>query len=140
MTAQAHSLFGDAAAPPRPARAPRVEVPISTPETMALKREIIVLFTCAADTRTEWLAKDGVTPTTALARVIEELKREPHEVSVEARPETPNDVEIRDESKPDQPRHMLALVFQGLNIADARAALAELRNPPTPSSSKGGRR
>lgn len=137
MSAQAHSLFAAGIAPPRPTRAPRVEVPFATPASMAEHRELRALFTCASRSRLKSLSSTGHTAVTALSRVLDELQLEPNEVSVSAFKDTPNDVEIRDESKPDQPRHLLALVFQGLNIAEARAALAELRTPTNP---KGGRR
>jgi len=140
MSAQAHSLFGDTVAPPRPMRAPRIEVPIATPEAMARKREVMVLYTCASNATLASQTLGGGNPVEALRRILVELMLSPSEVAVEARPETPNDVEIRDESSRDQPRHMVALAFEGLNIAEARAALAALRTPTNPTSPKGRRR
>lgn len=140
MSAQALSLFGDNVAPPRPTRAPRLEVPIATPDAMARKREVMVLYTCASRATLSSQTLGGGNPVDALRRILSELLLSPSEVAVEARPETPNDVEIRDESAKDRPRHIVALAFEGLNIAEARAALAVLRNPTTPSSPKGRRR
>jgi len=125
------SLFPEAAGP----RRERHAVPIATPADLARKREVHVLFTCAAPVRGS-LYRGGDTPARSLERILEVMDLAPTQVVVDARPETPDTVEIRDDRAADQPRHILALVYGGLNIAEARAALATLQ----PSKPKGGRR
>jgi len=130
MTAAA-SLFPDFAPP----RRERYAVPVALPADLARKREVHVLFTSAAPKRGS-LYRGADTPAQALERILEVMGLVPSQVVVDARPETPETVEIRDDRAKDEPRHILALVYGGLNIAEARAAMATLQ----PSKSKGGRR
>lgn len=124
------SLFPTEPAAPR---RERYAVPVATPADLARKREVAVLFTCAAPKRGS-LFRGADTPAQALERIIDVMGLAPSQVVVDARPETPDTVEIRDDRAKDQPRHILALVYAGLNIAEARAAMASLRTP----SKKGG--
>lgn len=123
MSAQALNLFPDERRAPR---APRYEVPIATPQGLKATRLVQALFTCAAPNPGS-TTFGGVTAVQALERVLGDLGRTAAQVSVQANPETPHDVEIRDESDAGAPRHMLAMIFTGLNIAEARAALATLQ-------------
>jgi hypothetical protein len=125
MSARQPALF---TAPPQPRhdRAARNPVPIATPADMARKREVMWFYTFAAPVRGS-VTRGADTPAQALDQIITRMGLEPHDVSVDCRPETPFDVEIRDERDPEQPRHMLALAFEGLNIAEAREALAQLQ-------------
>lgn len=125
------SLFPQSAAP---RRRERVAVPVATPADLARKREVAVLFTSAAPKRGS-LFRGADTPAQALERILDVMELAPSQVVVDARPETPDTVEIRDDRAKDQPRHILALVYVGLNIAEARAAMATLHTP----SKKGGR-
>lgn len=131
MTASIHPLFPETAPP----RRERHAVPLATDGDLARKREVMGLFTPFAPVR-GWIMRNG-TPAEALTRILDVMGLSPFSVSVEARPATPDTVEIRDERDKHRPRHILALVHEGLNIAEARAALDALRNPP---KSKGGRR
>lgn len=125
-----HPLFPEAAAP----RRERYAVPLATDGDLARKREVMGLFTPFAPVG-GWIMRNG-TPTETLARILDVMGLSPLSVSVEAQPATPDTVEIRDERDKHRPRHILALVHEGLNIAEARAALDALRNP----NPKGGRR
>ena len=131
MSASVHSLFP---AEPAAPRRERYAVPIATAADLARKREVMGLFTPFAPIR-GWIMRNG-TPAEALNRILEVMAISPFSVTVEAQPATPDTVEIRDERDKHRPRHILALVHEGLNIAEARAALAALRNP----NPKGGRR
>ena len=87
----------------------RLAVPIATPADLARRREVMVLFTSAAPVRGS-LARGGDTPTQALERILEVMNLGAWQVVVDARPETPDTVEIRDNRTQDQPRHILSLV------------------------------
>lgn len=123
MSASVHSLFPEAAAP----RRERYAVPMATAEDLARRREVMGLFTPFAPVR-GWIMRSG-TPAEAMARILDVMGLSPLSISVEAQPATPDTVEIRDERDKHRPRHILALVHEGLNIAEARAALDALRNP-----------
>jgi hypothetical protein len=125
------SLFPDFAPP----RRERYAVPVAMPADLARKREVYVLFTSAAPKRGS-LYRGADTPAQALDRILDVMGLAPSQVVVDARPETPDTVEIRDDRTLNQPRHILALVYGGMNIAEARSALTSLQ----PSKSKGGRR
>jgi len=127
--AQQHTLFTAPSSPAVPARAPRNPVPIATPADMERKREVMWFYTCAAPV-SGWVNRSADTPAKALTQIIDRMGLSPRDVSVQALAETPTDVEIRDERDPAQPRHMLALAFVGLNIAEAREALAALQFAP----------
>lgn len=124
MSASAHSLFPHE---PAASRRERYAVPIATAADLARKREVHGLYTQHAPVR-GWIMRVG-TPAEALARILDVMGLSPLSVSVEAQPATPDTVEIRDERDKHRPRNILALIHQGLNIAEARAALATLREP-----------
>lgn len=126
MSATALDLFPDHRGAHQAPRPVRHENPIATPADMKRTRLVQAIFTCASPRRAP-LTFGGVAPKAALERVLQEIGRLPGLVSVHANPATPHDVEIRDESDKDGPRHLMALVFTGLNIAEARLALQELQ-------------
>lgn len=121
----APSLFSSEPAAPRRERHAN---PIATPADLARKREIMALFTFVSPVG-GWIAWGLATPAEALTRLLDHMGLSPFSVAVEAHPATPDTVEIRDEREKNCPRHILALVHEGLNIAEARAALAHLRAP-----------
>lgn len=123
MSAHALDLFGGRPTSPRPVRH---ENPIATPAEMKRERMVQALFTCAAPAGLQ-PAAFLATPRKAVERLLADLGRTPHQVVVRALPATPNDVEIRAEGDPATQGFLLAMAFTGLNIAEAREALASLQ-------------
>lgn len=125
MTRAQASLFGQAPA----ARGPRVAVPIATTADLERRRLVQIYITGAHGPKRGWIMRPSDKPADALLCALTALRLTPEAISVGARPETPHTVEVRLEAGRDTPRHIAALIPEGLNIAEARLALDTLRNP-----------
>lgn len=104
-------------------------------EAMKTPRYVQAIFTCLSMRRAP-LSIGPLLPQAALARVLDEIDRHPRKVSVCCNPATPEDIEIRDESGRDAPRLLLAIVFTGLSLDEARTALLALQSNPSPKGRK----
>lgn len=123
--------------PRRPAAPPTKAEPARFADAEAMKtpRYVQAIFTCLSMRRAP-LSIGPLLPQAALARVLDEIDRHPRKVSVSCNPATPEDIEIRDESGRDAPRLLLAIVFTGLSLDEARTALLALQSNPSPKGRK----
>lgn len=121
--------------PAKPASAPAAEQQFAAPEDMKRARFVQAIFTCLSLRRAP-LTIGPIRPQAALARVLDEIDRHPRKVSVCCNPLTPEDIEIRDESQPDEPRLLLAIVHAGLTLSEAQTALFALQSNPSPKGLK----
>lgn len=129
----AYGLFAPTSRP----RAPRTAVPYASAEDMARPR-LVMIWTTGVAGQKQRIIRPVDTPAQALIRALAAVERAPEGVSVESQAGTPDVVELRQAGPADQPRHILALIPEGLNIAEARAALAHLRDP-APNAKRGRR-
>lgn len=129
----AYGLFAPTSRP----RAPRAAMPFASAEDLARKRQVTIRLVGKVGYR-GWILAEGLSAIGAVERALLAIGRAPEAVTVEAREHTPDVVELRQSGPADQPRHILALIPEGLNIAEARAALAHLRGP-APQPKKGRR-
>ncbi len=152
MSAYALDLGGPASQPRRPARAVAPPAPpaptpstidaaddaaghFASAEAMKTPRFVQAIFTCLS-VRRQPLSIGPTRPQAALARVLDEIDRNPRKVSVCCNPATPEDIEIRDETGGDAPRLLLAIIHAGLTLAEARTALVALQSNPSPRGRK----
>ena len=131
--------FGPSVQPRRPMEAPAA--PASTvaavyaagdyapPADTKRPRYVQAIFTFLSPRR-QPLTIGPCLPQSALARVLDELERHPRKVSIGCNPATPAEIEIRDESSREAPRHLLAIIHEGLSLEEARTALVALQSNP----------
>jgi hypothetical protein len=119
------------APPPPPPPPPALEPVCASPDDMKRPRFVQAIFTCLSLRRAP-LTIGPTRPQAALARVLDEVDRHPRKVSVCCNRATLEDIEIRDESKPGEPRLLLAIVHAGLTLAEAQTALVALQSNPSP--------
>lgn len=94
---------------------------------MKRPRFVQAIFTFISP-RKDPLTIGPVRPQAALARVLDEIERNPRKVSISSNSATPDEIEIRDESSREAPRHLLAIIHAGLTLAEAQTALSALQS------------